>query len=153
MSDLTVIGYPDEQTAARAWDELVRLEKDCLADLQDAAIIRRDSNGGLHVTTPAHYAVAGGTVLRTWLTHGSGEQLMKVLPGADPATAAREGTRTPRRPEGRSCPGGCARAWSSPRTSSSSRRWPTSARSAMRSARPGGPDSRPPAWRRPPRTR
>jgi uncharacterized membrane protein len=59
MSDLTVIGYPDEQTAARAWDQQVRLEKDCLADLEDAAIIRRDSNGGLHVTTPAHYAVAG----------------------------------------------------------------------------------------------
>jgi uncharacterized membrane protein len=46
MSDLTVIGYPDEQTAARAWDELVRLENDCLADLEDAAIIRRASNGG-----------------------------------------------------------------------------------------------------------
>jgi uncharacterized membrane protein len=65
--------YPDEQTAARAWDDLVRLEKDCLADREDAAIIRRDSNGGLDVTTPAHHAVAGGTVLRTSLTHGSGQ--------------------------------------------------------------------------------
>jgi uncharacterized membrane protein len=92
MSDLAVIGYPDEQTAARAWDELVRLEKDYLADLEDAAIIRRDSSGGLHVTTPAHHAVAGGTVLRTSLTHDSEQQLMKVLPGADPATATREGT-------------------------------------------------------------
>ena len=45
----------------------------------------------LHVTTPAHHAVAGGAVLRTSLTHDS-EQLMKVLPGADPATATREGT-------------------------------------------------------------
>jgi uncharacterized membrane protein len=86
MSDLTVIGYPDEQTAARAWDELVRLQKDYLANLEDAAIIRRDSKGGLHVTTPADHAVTGGTVLRTSLTRDSGQRLMKVLPGADPAT-------------------------------------------------------------------
>jgi len=32
-----------------------------LVDLEDAAIIRRDQNGGLHVTTPAHHAVTWGT--------------------------------------------------------------------------------------------
>jgi uncharacterized membrane protein len=42
VSDLIAIGYPDEETAARVWDELVRLEKDYLVDLEDAAIIRRD---------------------------------------------------------------------------------------------------------------
>jgi uncharacterized membrane protein len=62
MSDLIVIGYPDEETAGKVWEELVRLEKDYLIDLEDAAIIRRDSKGRLHVTTPAHHAVAWGTL-------------------------------------------------------------------------------------------
>jgi uncharacterized membrane protein len=61
MSDLIVIGYPDENTAQKVWDELVRLEHDYLVDLEDAAIIRRDRKGKLHITTPAHHAVAWGT--------------------------------------------------------------------------------------------
>ena len=62
MSDLMVIGYPDEQTAQRAWEELTKLQRDYLIDLEDAAIIRRDRDGKLHVTTPAHHAVAWGTL-------------------------------------------------------------------------------------------
>jgi uncharacterized membrane protein len=61
MSDLIVIGYPDEETAETVWNELVKLQADYLVDLEDAAIIRRDRNGKLHVTTPAHHAVAWGT--------------------------------------------------------------------------------------------
>lgn len=62
MSDLMVIGYPDEQTAQRAWEELTKLQRDYLIDLEDAAIIRRDRDGKLHVTTPAHHAVAWGAL-------------------------------------------------------------------------------------------
>jgi len=62
MSDLIVIGYPDEQTAGRAWEELTQLQRDYLIDLEDAAIVRRDRDGKLHVTTPAHHAVAWGTL-------------------------------------------------------------------------------------------
>ena len=58
MSDLIVIGYPDEATAQNAWDDLVKLQYDYVVDLEDAAIIRRDRNRKLHVTTPAHHAVA-----------------------------------------------------------------------------------------------
>ena len=54
MSDLIIIGYPDETTAQKVWEELVRLERDYLVDLDDAAIIRRDRKGKLHITTPAH---------------------------------------------------------------------------------------------------
>src|ERR1700719_5242720 len=61
MSDLIVIGYPDEETAEKVWDELVKLQEDFLVDLEDAAIIRRDRKGKLHVTTPAHHAVTWGT--------------------------------------------------------------------------------------------
>ena len=62
MSDLIVIGYPDEATAGNVWRELMNLQNDYLVDLDDAAIIRRDSKGKLHVTTPAHHAVAWGTL-------------------------------------------------------------------------------------------
>ena len=53
MSDLIIIGYPDETTAENVWAELVKLQHDYLVDLEDAAIIRRDQKGKLHVTTPA----------------------------------------------------------------------------------------------------
>src|SRR6185437_8414506 len=62
MSDLIVIGYPDEHRAHDVWAELVKLQHDDLVDLEDAAIIWRDENGKLRVTTPAHHAVAKGTV-------------------------------------------------------------------------------------------
>ena len=62
MSDLIVIGYPDEETAEKVWDELTKLQQDFLVDLEDAAIIRRDRKGKLHTVTPAHHAVAWGTL-------------------------------------------------------------------------------------------
>ena len=62
MSDLIVIGYPDEETAEKAWGELVKLQQDFLVDLEDAAIVRRDRKGKLYVTTPAHHAVAWGSL-------------------------------------------------------------------------------------------
>ena len=58
MSDLIVIGYPDEDTAQRVWGELVKLQEDYPVDLEDAAIIRRDRNGKRR-HHPAHHAVAG----------------------------------------------------------------------------------------------
>ena len=61
MSDLIVIGYPDEATAQNVWKDLLKLQHDNLVDLEDAAIVRRDRNGKLHITTPAHHAVAWGT--------------------------------------------------------------------------------------------
>jgi len=62
LSELIIIGYPDEHTAEEVWRELVDLERDYLIDLEDAAVIRRDKKGRLHVTTPAHHAVAWGTL-------------------------------------------------------------------------------------------
>ena len=64
MSDLMVIGYPDEDTAQRVYGELLSLQNQYLVDLEDAAIIRRDRRGRLHVTTPAHHAVAWGSLKR-----------------------------------------------------------------------------------------
>ena len=50
MSDLIVIGYPDEHRAHDVWAELVKLRHDNLVDLEDAAIIWRDEDGKMHVT-------------------------------------------------------------------------------------------------------
>jgi uncharacterized membrane protein len=61
MNDLIVIGYPDEHRAYDVWAELVK-RHDYLVDLEDAAIVWRDESGKVHVTTPAHHAVAKGTV-------------------------------------------------------------------------------------------
>lgn len=62
MSELIVIGYPDEETAEKVWKELVALERDYLVDLEDAAVIRRDDKGKLHVTTPAHHTATWGAL-------------------------------------------------------------------------------------------
>ena len=61
MSDLIVIGYPDEETAEKVWDEV----------------------------TPDKFIEAlkpyGGTVLKTSLPHDAEQQLMKALHGDDPS--------------------------------------------------------------------
>lgn len=84
MSDLIVIGYPDEATAGHVWRELINLQNGYLVDLDAAAIIRRDSKGKLHVTTPAHHAVARGHAERPVL-----------------GRAARTAVPVPARPAGR----------------------------------------------------
>ena len=62
MSELILIGYPDEDTARDVWRRLVALERDFLIDLDDAAVIRRDACGHVHVTAPAHHGAARGTL-------------------------------------------------------------------------------------------
>jgi hypothetical protein len=61
MSDLIVIGCPDDETDEKVWDEVVKLHGDFLVDLEDAAIIRRDQKGRLLVTTPARHVLQPGT--------------------------------------------------------------------------------------------
>jgi uncharacterized membrane protein len=62
LSDLIIIGYPDESTAEKVWAEVVALERDYLLDLADAAIIRRAKKGKLHVTAPAHHTASWGAL-------------------------------------------------------------------------------------------
>jgi uncharacterized membrane protein len=62
VSELILISYPDEKTAQNVWHKLVELKRDFLIDLDDAAVIRRDASGRVHVTAPAHHGVARGTL-------------------------------------------------------------------------------------------
>ncbi|HEX3807025.1 MAG TPA: DUF1269 domain-containing protein [Gaiellaceae bacterium] len=59
MSELIVIGYPDEETAKKVLDKAVALQKDYLIDLEEAAVVVRDPKGKLHVTTTDHLTEAG----------------------------------------------------------------------------------------------
>jgi uncharacterized membrane protein len=59
MSDLVAIGYPDEETAARAGAEAERLAGDLVIQPDAIAVISRDKEGKFHVSTN-HHAVGGG---------------------------------------------------------------------------------------------
>ena len=87
MSDLIVIGYPDENRAQQVWEELVKLQNDYLVDLEDAAIIRRDKNGKLHITTPCPSRGRLGHPQR----HVLGDADRTALPGAVRADGRRVG--------------------------------------------------------------
>jgi uncharacterized membrane protein len=59
MSDLIVIGYPDETTAALAADEARALARDLIIQPDAIASIVRDTEGKYHVHT-SHHAVGAG---------------------------------------------------------------------------------------------
>ena len=61
MSDLIVIGYPDEATAEAAADEARRLARDLIIQPDAIAAITRDAEGKIHVHTQ-HHAVGTGAV-------------------------------------------------------------------------------------------
>jgi uncharacterized membrane protein len=59
MSELIVIGYPEEETAKKVLDKALDLQKEYLIDLEDAAVVVRDTKGKLHVTTTDHMTEMG----------------------------------------------------------------------------------------------
>ena len=60
MSDLIIIGYDDEQTAARAYDETQRLQRDLELELDAAAVVHRSEDRKLTIETPHHLNLARG---------------------------------------------------------------------------------------------
>jgi uncharacterized membrane protein len=59
VSELIAIGYPDEETAFKAAEEVERLSKDLIIQPDAVAVIVRDRDGKFHVTTN-HNPVLGG---------------------------------------------------------------------------------------------
>jgi uncharacterized membrane protein len=59
MSELIVIGYPEEETAKEVLERALDLQKEYLIDLEDAAVVVRDTKGKLHVTTTDHMTEMG----------------------------------------------------------------------------------------------
>ncbi len=66
MSDLIVIGYPDETTAALAADEARALARDLIIQPDAIASIVRDKEGKYHVNTTHHAVGAGATWGMFW---------------------------------------------------------------------------------------
>lgn len=66
MSDLLVIGYPDETTAAEAAKLVEELGHDLLIQPDAVAVIRRDPSGRFHVETNHHVVGAATTWGMFW---------------------------------------------------------------------------------------
>src|SRR3954454_9282151 len=65
MAELIAIGYPDEDTAAKAADEARRLAHELILQPDAIATIVCDSEGKYHVTT-SHHPVSGGATWGMW---------------------------------------------------------------------------------------
>ena len=53
MSELIIIGYDDHETAGKAYDKVLELQRDFVVDLNGLAVVRVDADGKKHVDTPA----------------------------------------------------------------------------------------------------
>ena len=68
MSELIVIGYKDETSAGMILDKLQAMERDYLVDLDDAAVIVRNTKGKVKVTTTDHLVATGALSGMFWGT-------------------------------------------------------------------------------------
>ena len=66
MADLIVIGYDDEETAARAAEEVYRLADELIIQPEAVAVIIRDKDGKYKVTTNHHPVAEGATWGMLW---------------------------------------------------------------------------------------
>jgi uncharacterized membrane protein len=63
MSDLIVASFKDAGTAEAAMDALRRLKKDGIADIDDAAIVRKDPDGNVRIKNSLDQATIGGAAV------------------------------------------------------------------------------------------
>lgn len=66
MSNLIVISYPDEATAAQAATKLESLRKRYLIDLEDVAYVTKDDKGAVHLTQSRPLAAVGAASGSLW---------------------------------------------------------------------------------------
>jgi uncharacterized membrane protein len=66
VADLIVIGYDDEETAARAAEEVYRLSHDLVIEPEAVAVIVRDKDGKYKVITNHHPVAEGATWGMLW---------------------------------------------------------------------------------------
>jgi uncharacterized membrane protein len=68
MSDLIIIGYDDHDTAKRAYDEVLGLNKDHIVELTGLAVVTVDAEGHSHVDTPGKLVAGGAATGALWGT-------------------------------------------------------------------------------------
>lgn len=78
MSRLVVVAYPDEQTAERARDKLLRLQKQALIGLDDVVVVIRREGGKVQVKQATSLAGAGAFSGAFW---GMLLGLILLMPG------------------------------------------------------------------------
>jgi uncharacterized membrane protein len=66
VAELVVIGYPDEGTAQRVVSTLRGLQRDLVVEMAGAAVVVKDKDGQLKVTTPTHATGAGAAGGAMW---------------------------------------------------------------------------------------
>jgi uncharacterized membrane protein len=63
MSDLIVATFADPQTADKAMQALREIEKEALAEIDDAAIVRKDADGKVRVKSSLDESTIGGALV------------------------------------------------------------------------------------------
>ena len=66
MAELIVIGYDDEETAAKAAAEVERLAADLIIEPESVAVLTRDMDGRYRVHTNHHPVAEGATWGMLW---------------------------------------------------------------------------------------
>ncbi|WP_210528401.1 DUF1269 domain-containing protein [Rubellimicrobium arenae] len=68
MSDLIVIGFPDDTSAFRARAEFVQLQKDYLVDMEDVVVVTRSMDGQVQLHQAVNMTAAGAMGGTLWGT-------------------------------------------------------------------------------------
>ncbi len=66
MSTMVVLGYQDARTAEQAMNEVQRLQKDYMIQLDQIAVVEEDKDGKFHTHSPASPTAAGTTWGAFW---------------------------------------------------------------------------------------
>ena len=66
VSEMVVIGYPDEQTAEKAMNEVIRLQSDYMIQLDQIAVVQEDMDGKFHTHNPVSPTGASTTWGAMW---------------------------------------------------------------------------------------
>ncbi len=66
MSELIVLGYDDHDSATKAYDKVLELQRDFVVNLSGLAIVRVDADGKRHVDTPGKIVGASAASGALW---------------------------------------------------------------------------------------
>lgn len=66
MSDLLILAFPDEASAMEARTALAKMQRDYLIELEDAVVISRAEDGGVHLHQAVNMTVAGAASGTIW---------------------------------------------------------------------------------------
>lgn len=66
MSELIIIGYEDHETAAKAYEKVIELQRDFVVELSGLAVVRIDADGKQRVETPGKIVGASAATGALW---------------------------------------------------------------------------------------